>query len=1094
MPPRFTHLHVHSHYSLLDGLAKIPELIEITKERGMDSIALTDHGSLYGAIEFYEKAKKSGVKPIIGCELYVAARRYTDKESGLDDKRYHLTVMAKTTEGYRNLVKLVTAAHLKGFYYKPRVDREILRQYAKGLIALSGCFNGEIPKALATNQPEKAEALIREYQEIFGKENFYLEIQPHFNYPDQKIRNDQLRELGRKLGARLVATNDIHYCRAEDSEAQDILVSVQTGNRFEDENRLTMRAADLSIRTPREMAELLPEFPDAIESTAIIADMANVEIELGKNKIPPFVTPPGHTQESFLEKLCLLGVEKRYGIDAKTFATSHDPFVKTVRDRYKYELEIIRRTGFTSYFLVVQDFVNWAKDQGVVVGPGRGSAAGSIISYLLNITSLDPLKYNLLFERFLNPERVSMPDIDLDFADTRRDEVIEYVKKKYGSDHVAQIITFGTMAARAAIRDTGRALGMSYAFCDQLAKLIPFNPTQGMKEGWLDECLKNVLELKQLYETNAETKRLIDAARKLEGVARHASIHASGVVIGPEALDNFVPLQYATRGGDEDKEVLVTQYDMKGVESLGLLKMDFLGLRNLSIIERTVEIVKKIHGIEIDIDRLRLDDKPTYRLFQEAKTTGVFQFESQGMKRYLKDLKPTELEDLIAMVSLYRPGPMEYLPSYINRKHKREPVKYLHPKLEPILGPTYGIGVYQEQMMQIARDLAGFTLPEADTLRKAIGKKIKSLLAEQQEKLVKGMKANGIDEKTAQAIWELFPAFARYGFNRSHAACYALVAYQTGYLKAHYPAEYMAALMTAEGFEIERVAFLIDEVKSMNIEVLAPDVNESFETFTVVDIGEENSVSSSAKAAEGKAKIRFGLSAIKNVGSNIVESIIRARKSGGKFTSITDFIERLLIKDLNRKSLESLAKCGALDSLGERNQILANLELLSNYARDKERRSLSSQGGLFDAEPVLANFSLPLQKADPASKKQKLAWEKELLGLYVTEHPLAELTPILRDKSAVPIRGLDAESVRGQVVSIGGVVSEIKKILTKNGESMLFVTIEDTTAKTEVLVFPSVLAKYPSFWQPDKLLLVRGKVSDKDGIPKILCDQVSELI
>ncbi len=1079
---RFTHLHTHSHYSLLDGLTKIPELIERTNELGMDSIALTDHGSLYGAIEFYEKAKKSDIKPIIGCEMYVATRRYTDKEPGLDDKRYHLTVLAKTNQGYQNLVQLVTEAHLKGFYYKPRVDREILSRYAKGLIALSGCLTGEIPRAIMTNQREKAESLIHEYQEILGKENFFLELGAHPNIPEQVGVNEALIELSQKTGAPVVATNDIHYCRADDAEAQDILVSVQTGARFEDENRLTMRQDNFSLRSAEEMAALFPATPEAIENSSLIADMTNVEIELGKNKIPPFLTPAGYTQEQYFAKCCLGGIKRRYGIDERTLRMSKDPFITALRERYHYEFEIIKTTGFISYFLVVQDFVNWAKDSGIVVGPGRGSAAGSLISYLLNITNLDPLKYNLLCGRFLNPERISMPDMDLDFADTSRDEVIEYVKKKYGDDHVAQIITFGTMAARAAIRDTGRALGMAYAFCDQVAKLIPFNPTQGMKEGWLDECLKNVFELRDLYETNPEAKRLIDSARKLEGVARHASIHASGVVIGPEALENFVPLQYATRAGEEDSQVLVTQYDMKGVEALGLLKMDFLGLRNLSIIERTVNLVKKLRGIEMDIDALPLDDKPTYKLFQEARTTGVFQFESDGMKRYLKELRPTELEDLIAMVALYRPGPMEYIPSYINRKHKREPVQYLHPKLEPILGPTYGIGVYQEQMMQIARDLAGYTLPEADTLRKAIGKKIKSLLNEQREKLIEGMKKKGIHEKTAETIWELFPAFARYGFNRAHAACYALVAYQTGYLKAHFAPEYMAALMTAEGFEIERVAFLINEAKSMGIEVLAPDINESFETFTVADIDEKN------------AKIRFGLSAIKNVGSNIVESVIAARKSEGKFLSLADFIERLPVKDLNRKSLESHAKCGALDSIGERNQVLVNMELLLNYARERERRASSSQGGLFDSQPNLATPSLPLQKAEAASKKQRLAWEKELLGLYVTEHPLAELTPVLKNMSARPIRGLGAESVRGQMVSIGGVVSEIKKILTKSGESMLFVTFEDTTAKTEVLVFPSMLAKNPAIWQPEKLLLVHGKVSEKDGEPKILCDQVSELI
>lgn len=1048
------------------------------------------------------------------CEMYIAARRMTDKDPGLDDRRFHLTVLARTTEGYHNLIKLITAAHLSGFYYKPRVDHDILKKYGQGLTALSGCFNGEISRVIEAGNLTKAESLIREYQEIFGKDNFFLEVMPHFNYPETKSRNAALRELGKKTGAKLVATNDIHYCRPDDSEAQDILVSVQTGNRFEDENRLTMREADLSIRSPEEMAVLFPGETDIIENSGLIADSISMQIELGKNKIPPFPTPNNESQESFLRKLCLTGIEKRYGIHEADFQKSADPFVGTIRDRFIYEFEIIKKTGFISYFLVVQDFVNWARNQNIIVGPGRGSAAGSLISYLLNITNIDPIHYNLLFERFLNPERIQMPDIDLDFADTRRDEVIDYVQKKYGQDHVAQIITFGTMAARAAIRDTGRALGMSYGFCDQIAKLIPFNPTQGMKEGWLIQCLDEVQELKALYQNDPEAKRLIDSALKLEGVARHASIHASGVVISPEPLENFVPLQYATRPSkkgearqaegvaartEEKEEVLVTQYDMHGIEDIGLLKMDFLGLRNLSIIERAVELIKKIRGIEIDIDTLPLDDKETYKLFQEAKTTGVFQMESAGMKRYLKELKPTELEDLIAMVALYRPGPMEYLPSYIARKHGKETVTYLHPKLKPILSPTYGIGVYQEQMMQIARDLAGYTLPEADTLRKAIGKKIKSLLQEQQDKLVAGMMREGIDRETANAIWELFPAFARYGFNRSHAACYALVAYQTGYLKAHFPAEYMAALMTAEGFEVERVAALIDEAKLMGIEVLAPDLNESFENFTVVNTGKNSTIPASPRGearspsnTREAAAIRFGISAIKNVGSNIVEAIIETRKSGGKFNSLVDFIERIPVKDLNKKSIESLAKSGALDCLAERNLILQNMDLLLGYARDREKRNASSQTSLFGLSPEITS-SIHLLPAEPASKKERLQWEKELLGLYVTEHPLTDYALQLKDK-AIPIRGLGAESVRGRTVSIGGIISEVKKILTKKGDPMLFVTMEDLSAKTEVLVFPSIFQKNPEIWQQDKILLVSGKVSDKDGEPKVLCDQVSELI
>ncbi len=1088
MKPRFTHLHVHSHYSLLDGLAKIDQLIARAKELGMDAIALTDHGNLYGAIEFYQKAKKAGIKPIIGCEIYIAARGMADKDPAFDQRRFHLTVLARNGEGYRNLVKLVTAAHLEGFYYKPRVDHALIRRFANGLTALSGCLGGEIPRAIQANQMERAEELIREYQEIFGKDFFYLELGAHPNIPEQLVVNRALQELSKKTGAPVVATNDIHYCRTEDAEAQDILVSVQTGARFEDENRLTMKQDNYSLRSAEEMAAIFPDHPEAIENSMLIADSTNLSIELGKNKIPPFPAPSGYTQEQYLELLSLKGIEKRYRISPEDLKKSDEPYVKTIRERFRYEFDVIRNTGFVSYFLVVQDFVNWAREQNIIVGPGRGSAAGSLISYALQITNIDPIRYNLIFERFLNPERISMPDIDLDFADTRRDEVIEYVRQKYGNDRVAQIITFGTMAARAAIRDTGRALGMSYNFCDQLAKLIPFNPTQGMKEGWLLQCLEEVQELKTLYRQNPDAKRLIDAALKLEGVVRHASIHASGIVIAPERLDNFVPLQYATKAQDtaagENKEVLVTQYDMHGVEALGLLKMDFLGLRNLSIIERTVNLVEKLRGEKIDMDALPLDDKETFGVFQEARTTGVFQMESSGMKRYLKELRPTELEDLIAMVALYRPGPMEYLPTYINRKHKRERVVYLHPKLEPILSPTYGIGVYQEQMMQIARDLAGYSLPEADTLRKAIGKKIKSLLNEQHDKLVAGMVKNGIKPSVAEEIWELFPAFARYGFNRAHAACYALVAYQTGYLKSHFPVEYMASLMTAEGFEIERVAFLIDEAKAMGIEVLPPDVNESFERFTVVGSAGEND----------KSKIRFGLSAIKNVGSNIVAAIIAARKLGGRFKSLADLIERIPAKDLNRKSVEALAKCGAMDALAERNEILQNMDLLQGYARDLEKNLLSNQSSLFGgASDTPAATTLRLTPTEPATKKECLAWEKELLGLYITEHPMQALAEKLKGK-VTEISRLDVSALRGRTVAIGGIVSVVKKILTKSGAPMLFVTMEDATAKTEVLVFPSVLEKNPSIWQADKILIVKGKLSDKDGEPKILCDQVSELV
>ncbi len=1068
---KFTHLHVHSHYSLLDGLGKIDQMVKRAAELGMDSLALTDHGNLYGAIEFYQKAKKNGIKPIIGCEMYVTAGKMQDKNPGVDDKRYHLTVLSSNEQGYRNLISLVSRSNLEGFYYKPRVDKELLAKHSKGLIVLSGCFNGEIGRALEYKKPDVAERLIREYQEIFGKENFYLEIQPHISFENQRAINEGLLALAPKVGAKVVATNDLHYVYKEDADAQDILVSVQTGSRLEDKERLTMKDSNLSLRSPEEMAFLFPYNPEVISNTQEIAERVNLTIELGKNHLPRYNVPEGYDANSYLTELCNRGLEKRYGDEI-----TRNP---AIRKRLDYELDVINKTGFASYFLIVQDFIAWARKQDIVVGPGRGSAAGSLVAYVLRITNIDPIQYNLLFERFLNPERISMPDIDLDFADTRRDEVINYVADMYGHDHVAQIITFGTMAARAAIRDTGRALSMPYSFCDQAAKMIPFAP-QGEKTGWLKKSLNTVKEFKDFYDRDPQAKKLIDAAMKLEGVVRHASTHACGVVISPRPLEEYVPLQYAVRHGEsktEDKnQVVVTQYEMHAVEDLGLLKMDFLGLRNLSIIERTLQNIKQQHNIDLDIETIPLDDKETFKLYQKGLTTGLFQFESSGMKRYLKELKPTELEDLIAMVALYRPGPIELIPSYIKRKHKKEKIEYLHPKLEPILKNTYGIGVYQEQMMQIARDLAGYTLPQADTLRKAIGKKIKSLLDEQQAKLVSGMIANGIDEKTAASIWELFPPFARYGFNRSHAACYALVAYQTGYLKAHFPTEFMTALLAAESADIEKITFFVDETRAMDIDVLPPDVNESFGDFTVVE----------------PKKIRFGLGAVKNVGSNIVEAIIKERAAGGRFTSISNFAERVQHKDFNKKSIESLMKCGALDAFGERGQLLGNVEMILEYNRESQRQKNAGQVSLFGASLAQSAPSLRLQPKDPAPEAEILRWEKDLLGLYVTQHPVNAYADVFARNNITPIKTI-TNAMRNNVISIGGVLSSIQKITTKSGSPMLFVKIEDTAAKIEVLVFPKTLAEFPDIWKEDNVMFIKGKVSDKDGIPKILCEKAAVL-
>lgn len=1048
---KFVHLHVHSHYSLLDGLAKINDLLERTKELGMAAIALTDHGNLYGAIEFYKTAKRIGIKPILGLEAYLAPNGRLNKRPKIDEKRFHLTLLAKNITGWHNLLQIVTKANLEGFYYKPRIDKELLSLYHEGLICLSGCFSGEFMKAIEQKKLAEAETVARWYKNLFG-EDFYMEIQDH-----TKELQPFVAEIAKKIGVKLVATQDVHYLKTEDQTAHEVLLAVQTNSKLDDEDRLTLKNYNISLRSPQEMSELFENYPEAIETTLEIAGKCNVELELGKIRLPKFILPTG--ENSAFEYLVKLVEERRLN--------RYPEDGQIVKDRIAMELAVIQKTGFADYFLIVQDFVNWAKEHGIVVGPGRGSAAGSIISYILGITNIDPLKYDLLFERFLNPDRIQMPDIDIDFADTRRDEVVAYVGEKYGHDRVAQIITFGTMMAKAAIRDAGRALGMAYAFCDRVAKLIPFNAS-------ISQALETTPEMKTLYADDEEAKRLIDSARKLEGVARHASVHACGIVISDEPLVNLVPLQRAPQGED----TVITQFEMHSVEDLGLLKMDFLGLKNLTIIEKTIRLIRENHGVTIDIDKLPLDDKKVFQLLQAGDTTGVFQLESSGMRHYLKELKPTELEDIIAMGALYRPGPMELIPHYIKRKLGKEEITYLHHRLEPILKKTYGVGVYQEQMMRIARDLAGFTLAEADTLRKAIGKKIKKLLDEQKEKLIEGMIKNGIDKKTAQNIWELFPPFARYGFNRSHAACYAVIGYQTAYLKAHYPVEFMTSLLNISGTEIERINFLIAEAKHLQIKVLPPDINLSFQNFTV-----------------DAPNIRFGLLAIKNIGANIVNFIIEERSHGGIFQDLSDFLNRVHHRDLNKKSLESLIKSGAFDSLGvERGQALDNIEELLKYNQYAKKNGQSNQYGLFGA----ANSAvLKMKPGKPVDKSLILSWEKELLGLYLTDHPWNAYLPKVKDKvkplgevAKLPKNG---NGNGGPRLRLAGIISGIQKIMTKNGQPMLFVTLEDLNDNLEILVFADTLAKYPLIWQENKAVMVNGRISWRNDEPKLICDEIKEL-
>lgn len=1065
---RFTHLHTHSHYSLLDGLSKIDALITRAKELEMEAMAITDHGNMYGAIEFYKKAKKAGIKPIIGCEVYLTDGSRHDKRPGIDDKRFHLTLIAKNNEGYKNLIKLVTAANLEGFYYKPRIDKEILRQYSQGLIALSGCLGGELSRALVTDNQEKAKKLATEYLDIFGEGNFYIEIQQHQNIADQNLVTPRLVALAKDMNIPLVATQDSHYIHKEDSHAHDVLLAVQTGNKLDDKDRFSMNQDDFSLLSGKEMKEKFKSLGDdvvreAFENTNKIAEACSVEIELGKIRLPPFPLPEGHSDAFlYLKELAYKGMRARYGAEPSS----------EVIIRLDFELNVIREAGFSSYFLIVQDFVNWAKSNGIVVGPGRGSAAGSLLAYFLNITNVDPLKYNLLFERFLNPERVSPPDIDLDFADTRRDEVLKYVADKYGHDHVAQIITFGTMAARGGIRDAGRALGYSYDFCDRIAKLIPYNPNQNDKSGFLKKALETVDELRQLYSSNQDVKKLIDAAARLEGVARHSSTHACAVVITPEPLTEYLPLQQGTNEGD-----VITQYEMHAVEDLGLLKMDFLGLANLTIIENALELIKHNHGINIDIDAIPLDDKKAFKLLQKAETIGVFQLESSGMKRYLKDLRATDLEDIIAMVSLYRPGPMELLPDYISRKHGKTRVEYLYPSLEPILKNTYGIMVYQEQLIEAVRTLAGFSRSEADVLRKAVGKKIKSLLDEQEGRFKAGAEKVGTPKHIADKFWSLVEPFNRYAFNRSHAACYAMIAYQTAYLKANYPTEFMAAFMNSETGDIERIALLIEEAQRMGIRVLPPDINESFQRFTVI--------------RADAPTIRFGLTAVKNVGDNIVSAIIQERIEKGLFKNVEDFITRVHNKDLNKKSLESLIKCGALDSFGERNMLLVNLEKLLNHAREQQKSISIGQVSLFGEQTAVQLTSLRMDTAEPAPSWTKLMWEKELLGLFISDHPLADYQKQLALEKVTLIKDISPNS--RQQFKIGGMITRTQKIVTKTGRPMLFSWLEDASAKIELVVFPNVFEKDAEAFQENRIVVVRGKVNDRDGTMKFLCDGIKSI-
>ncbi len=1074
----FTHLHVHSHYSLLTALGKPEELLKRAQEFGMTSLALTDTSAMYGAVEFYNKAKEYGIKPIIGAEIFVCKDLHSKNNTAEDRRRHQLVLLAKNETGYKNLMKIISVAQLEGFYYKARADKKLLRQYQEGLIALSGSMQGEVPSEIIYGNPERAKQVALEYEDIFGKNNFFLELGPHIDNENQIAGNQGLIQISRETGIPLVAAVDVHYVNKTDASVQDVLLCIRDNKKVTDTERFTMKNLDLSLRSPEEMETIFKDVPEAIENTQKIVDACNLKIQMGENHLPVFPLPESTTADGYLRTLCEEGFAKRF---------PGQEITEEQKMRLDYELSVIEKTGFASYFLIVQDFVNWAKQNGVIVGPGRGSAAGSFVAYLTGITDLDPIKYDLLFERFLNPERISMPDVDMDFADDRREAVLDYVRQKYGGDHVAQIITFGTMAARAAIRDVGRALGIPLSLCDQTAKMIPMFTS-------IKKALEEVPEFKQHYEKNPDAKRLIDAAQNIEGLARHASMHACGVVITKDPVTEYTPLQRVSGS----REGVVTQYaastKANAVEKIGLLKMDFLGLKNLTIIQNTLRIVRALKkldplaeklGLDTEnatvadlLGRLPLDDEAAYKLLQEAHTTGVFQLESTGMKRYLKQLKPTVFEDIIAMVALYRPGPMEYIPDFIAGKHGTKQIKYLHPKLEPILKNTYGVAVYQEQLMQIARDLAGFSLGEADVLRKAVGKKIKELVAEQREKFIDGCVQTGVGKAIGEKIFAFIEPFAGYGFNRSHAACYALIGYQTAYLKAHYPAEFMAALLTSDQHDTDRVAIEVREAREIGLEVLPPSINESFEDFAVI------------RGDDGKERIRFGLNAIKNVGSVCTEEIVRVRKQNGPFKNLEDFIARVQTKDLNKRSLESLAKVGALEDFGERNQLLESIDDILRHAKNIKAIAETHQNSLFGGM-AMPESRIRLSPAVPADKKTRLNWEKELIGLYISDHPVSEFKAYLA-KTATAIRDIEKQPEESRV-RIGGVITNVRKTLSKSGNTMFFISLEDTTGRIELPVFGKTAERTAEMWIVDEIVTVTARVSRRDGELRFAAEGVERL-
>jgi len=1074
MPKEFVHLHTHSHYSLLDGLSKLEDLVDLAKKYKMSAMALTDHGNMYGAIDFYKLAKKKGIKPILGVEAYVSNRSRLDKEPGIDNKRYHLILLAKNIEGYKNLIKLVTISNLEGYYYKPRMDKEILRKYSGGLIALSGCLGGELSRAIAGKDLEKAEEIIKEHQDIFGKENYFLEVQKHPKVEDDEVVRKEIINFSKKLNIPMVATIDSHYPCTDDHKAHETLLAIQTNGDIKDENKFTFGEDDFSFVSTEKAYELFADIPEAVENTLRVADMCDLELELGQWVFPDFKIEDGKTHDEKLRELVYDGFD-RLNIE-KT---------KNIVDRVEYELKIISDKGYAPYFLVVGDLLRHARENGILTTI-RGSVAGSMVTYLVGITNVDPLEYKLPFERFLNPYRPSAPDIDMDFADNRRDEMIEYAKQKYGEDRVAQIGTFGTMAARGSVRDVARALGHPYSIGDRISKMIPMG-SQGMPMT-IDHAMEIVPELKDAYNKEKDTKEIIDLAKKLEGCVRHISVHAAGVVIAPGPISDFIPTQLDPKGGK-----IITQYDMYSAEEAGLLKFDFLGIRNLAILADAISLVKKFYNVDINIEKIPLDDAKTFELLSSGQTEGLFQLNGSGMTRYLKELKPTSIHDINAMVALYRPGPMESIPEYIKRKHNPRLVKYLDPRMKKFLTESYGLIVYQDDLLFCAIELAGYNWEEADKFRKAVGKKIPAEMAAQREKFTEGIIKNGQTPDFAEKLWKLFEPFQAYGFNKAHAASYGRVAYQTAYMKAHYPVVYMAAILTAESGDIEKISEIIEECKNMEIAVLPPDINESYGGFTCLAENVEEKISETNR---GK-KIRFGFYTIKNLGGDISDAIISERTENGKFKSITNFLDRIKHKNLNKKSLEALIKSGCFDNLpagdglSERGVLLANMEEMLAYNHEGSKQS-QNQISLFGGSSEIKAPEFNLKPADPAPQKDKLLWEKELLGLYISGHPLDRLRDKLKSRD-INIKKIKEELGNGIPVTIAGIIENCRQVVTKKNERMAFLKIADLTGSIEAVCFPSLFAEMVDILVAEKCIALSVKVSNRNGEKSIIIEAVKEV-